>query len=45
MLQREDYLPAMPDAEFERWVDSRLFDAYGMPGEQDEFRAIEADGA
>jgi len=42
-LQREDYLLAMPDAEFERWVDSRLSGAYGTPREQDEFRAVEAD--
>ena len=33
----------MPDPEFESWVDSRLSGAYGTPGEQDEFRAVEAD--
>jgi very-short-patch-repair endonuclease len=42
-LAREDYLLAMPDPEFESWVDSRLSGAYGTPGEQDEFRAVEAD--
>jgi very-short-patch-repair endonuclease len=42
-LQREDYLLAMPDAEFEQWVESRLSGAYGTPNEQDEFRAVEAD--
>ncbi|MEI9949461.1 MAG: hypothetical protein WDO74_10880 [Pseudomonadota bacterium] len=42
-LAREDYLLAMPDPEFERWVDSRLSGAYGTPSEQDEFRAVEAD--
>jgi very-short-patch-repair endonuclease len=42
-LQREDYLLAMPDTEFELWVDSRLSGAYGTPNEQDEFRAVEAD--
>ena len=42
-LAREDYLLAMPDAEFERWVDSRLSGAYGTSGEEDEFRAVEAD--
>ncbi|HET7540706.1 MAG TPA: DUF559 domain-containing protein [Polyangiaceae bacterium] len=42
-LQREDYLLAMPDAEFEEWVDSRLSGAYGTPSEQDEFRSVEAD--
>ena len=42
-LAREDYLLAMPDAEFERWVDSRLSGVYGTPGEQEEFRAVEAD--
>jgi len=42
-LAREDYLLAMPDAEFERWADSRLSGAYGTPAEADEFRAVEAD--
>ena len=42
-LAREDYLLAMPDPEFERWVDSRLSGAYGTPTEQEEFRAVEAD--
>ena len=42
-LAREDYLLAMPDADFERWADSRLAGAYGTPSEADEFRAVEAD--
>ncbi|HEX2671200.1 MAG TPA: DUF559 domain-containing protein [Polyangiaceae bacterium] len=42
-LAREDYLLAMSDAEFERWVNSRLSGVYGTAGEQDEFRAVEAD--
>jgi very-short-patch-repair endonuclease len=33
----------MSDAEFERWVNSRLSGVYGTAGEQDEFRAVEAD--
>ena len=42
-LAREDYLLAMPDGDFERWVDSRLSGVYGTPDEADEFRAVEAD--
>lgn len=42
-LQREDYLLAMPDTDFEKWADSRLSGAYGTSGEVDEFRAVEAD--
>jgi very-short-patch-repair endonuclease len=42
-LPREDYLLAMPEAEFEQWADSRLSGAYGTHAEADEFRAVEAD--
>ena len=42
-LAREDYLLAMPDAEFEQWADGRLSGVYGTHAEADEFRAVEAD--